>query len=135
MEGNQYLHITISKHNIIENSLGVAIYGHTYNIMHIILVGNIYHTILDEGPFYMPFLVQDTCMPPSPSYILLYLHTYVWFSSTPAHTVSGTCNRVLQAHVRHIGWHICLKKCHLMLHWTLLKKYKCHWLLMLKHRG
>ncbi len=47
--GNQYLHITISKCIIIENSLGVAIYGHTYNIMYIILVGKIYHTILDEG--------------------------------------------------------------------------------------
>ncbi len=39
MEGNQYLHITISKHIIIENSLGVAIYAYTYNIMHTILVG------------------------------------------------------------------------------------------------
>ncbi len=36
MEGNQYLHI---KHIIIENSLGVAIDGHTYNIMYTILVG------------------------------------------------------------------------------------------------
>ncbi len=66
MEGNQYLHITISKHIIIENSLGIAIYGHTYNIMHTILVGKIYYTLLDEGPFYGPFLVQDTCMPPTP---------------------------------------------------------------------
>ncbi len=57
MEGNQYLHIIISKHIIIENSVGVAIYGYTYNIMYTILVGNIYHTILDEGPFYKPFLV------------------------------------------------------------------------------
>ncbi len=75
MEGNQYLHITISKRIIIENSLGVAIYGHTYNIMQTILVGKIYHTILDEGPFYRPFLVQDNYMPSSHSYILLYLHT------------------------------------------------------------
>ncbi len=43
MEGNQYLHITISKRIIIENSLRVAIYGYTYNIMYTILVGQIYH--------------------------------------------------------------------------------------------
>ncbi len=42
MEGNQYLHIPISKHIIIENSLSVAIYGRTYNIMYTILVGEIY---------------------------------------------------------------------------------------------
>ncbi len=75
MEGNQYLHITISKHIIIENGLSIAIYGYTYNIMYTILVGKIYHTILDECPFHAPFLVRDTCMPPSPSYILLYIHT------------------------------------------------------------
>ncbi len=51
MEGNQYLHNTISKCIIIENSLGLAICGHTYNIMHTILVGKIYHTKLDEGSF------------------------------------------------------------------------------------
>ncbi len=32
MEGNQYLHITISKQCIIKNSLGVAVYGHTYQL-------------------------------------------------------------------------------------------------------
>ncbi len=61
---------------IIENSLGVAIYGYTYNIMYTILVGKIYHTILDECTFYGPFLVQDTCMPPpSPdTYCCIYIH-------------------------------------------------------------
>ncbi len=98
MEGNQSLHITISKHIIIENSLGVAIYDYIYNIMYTVLVGKIYHTILDEGPFYRPFLVQDTCMPSSSSYLLLYIHTYVSFSTTYAYTVSGKCNKVLQIH-------------------------------------
>ncbi len=72
--GNQYRHITIYKCIIIDNSLGVTIYGHKYNVMHTILVGKIYHTILDECRFYRPFLVQETCMPPSPSYIFLYIH-------------------------------------------------------------
>ncbi len=99
MEGNLYLHITISKHIIIENSLGVAIYGHTYNIMHTILVGKLYHTILDEGPFYGPFLVQDTCMPPSP---LIHIVVYTYIGLFQQHTcihcfrdvpqsASGTC--------------------------------------------
>ncbi len=73
MEGNQYLHITISRCIIIENSLGVAIYDDTYNIMYTISVGKFYHTIQDEGPLYGPFLVQHTCMPPS--LLLLYLYT------------------------------------------------------------
>ncbi len=105
MEGNQYLHITILKCIIIENSLGVAIYGYTYNIMYTILVGKIYHTILDECPFYGPFLVQDTCMLPSTSYILLYIYIHRSSSAPHMHTL-------FQEHAtkyfRHIGWHICL---------------------------
>ncbi len=105
MEGNQYLHTTISKCIIIENSLGVAIYDHTYNIMQSLLVGKIYHTILDDGPFYRSFLVQDSCMPPSLSYILLYLHTYVWFSTPSAcfrdmqQSTSGTCQTLWMAYL------------------------------------
>ncbi len=76
MEGSQYLHITISKHTIIENSSRVAIYGQTYNIMHTILVGKIHHTTLDESPFYGPFLVQDTtCYLPHLIHIVVY--TYI----------------------------------------------------------
>ncbi len=77
MEGNQYIHITISKCIIIENTLGIAIYGHTYNIMQTILVGNIYHIILESikghstGHFWFKTLA---CHLP-PTYILLYLHT------------------------------------------------------------
>ncbi len=99
MEGNQYLHITISKHIIIENSLGVAIYGHAYNIMHTILVGQIYHTILSESPLHGPFLVQNTCMPPSPlinsivfTYIcLVQLHTHTHCFRDMQQSPSGTC--------------------------------------------
>ncbi len=115
MEGNQYFHITISKCIIIENSLGVAIYGHTYNIMHTILVGKIYHTILDEGPFYVSFLVWDTCLPPSPL-IHIVVFTYIGLVQHHTHThcfrdmqqsVSGTC----QTH-----WPAYLLEEHAMLH-------------------
>ncbi len=92
MEGNQRLHITMLKHNIIENSLGVAIYDNTYNIMHTILVGELYHTILDKGPFYRPFLVQDTCMPPSP---FIHIVVFIYIRLVQPHTVSRTYNNVL----------------------------------------
>ncbi len=97
MDGTQFIHITISKHIIIENSLGVAIYGHTYNIIG--EIGKIYHTIPDEGPFYRPFLVQDTCMPPSPLiHIVVYYITYIGLVQPGTHcfrdvqqSASGTC--------------------------------------------
>ncbi len=85
MEGNQYLHITISKCIIIEKSVCVAIYGRTYNIMYTILVGKIYHIILDEGPFYKLFLDQDTCMPPCPL-IHIVVFTYIGLVQSHTHT-------------------------------------------------
>ncbi len=93
MEANQYLHITISKRIIIENRLGVAIYGHTYNIMHTILVVNIYHTILDEGPLYVPFLVQDSCKRPTPVIHigLVQHHTCIHCFRDIQQSGSGTC--------------------------------------------
>ncbi len=75
MEGNQYLHITISKRIIIENSLGVVIYIFTYNIMYTILVGIIYHTIPDEDPFYRPFRTPACHFPPL--HIVVLVFTYI----------------------------------------------------------
>ncbi len=94
MESNQYLHITISKCIIIENSLGVTIYGYTYNIMYTILVGKIYHTILDECPFYGPFLDQDTCMPSSP---LIHIVVYTYIGLVQHHTCIYCCRDMQQS--------------------------------------
>ncbi len=105
MEGNQYLHITISKRIIIENSLGVAIYGYIYNIMYTILVGKIYHTVLDECSLYGPFLVQKTCMPPSP---LIHIVVYTYIGLVQHYTCIH-CFRDMQQSASHIGWHICMK--------------------------
>ncbi len=101
MEGNQYLHITISKCIVIENSLGVATYSDTYNIMYTILVGRFYHTILDEGPFYGAIFGSAQLHATFPTHTYYCIYILISDSAPQPHTPLKGLATVLQVHVRH----------------------------------
>ncbi len=102
--------------------------GHTYNIMHIISWKKLsYNTrwrpilkaISGSGHLHATFLPHIYCC--------IYIHRS---GSAPLFEGHATkCSRHMSDTLAGISaW----RTCHVMLHWTLLKKYKCHWLPMSK---